>query len=167
MCSFSTNNYHSILSLIKEAAFMTLSNILAKDIMTKNPVRVTLDDRLRVVKELFENNDFRHLLVEEEGKLIGILSDRDLYRNISPNLNTNRFTFNDLDTLSIPVHRVVTRKPISIKESASLKEIIQILTSKKISALPVVDDNNVIVGIISWKDVLNEIQKNLEGFQAL
>lgn len=135
--------------------------VTAKDIMTADPVRVTLDDRLRVVKDLFENNDFRHLLVEEEGCLIGILSDRDLYRNISPNLNTNRFTFNDVDTLNIPVHRIVTRKPVVVYEDTTLKQIIEILTSKKISALPVVSSDMKIKGIISWKDVLNEIQKRI------
>lgn len=136
---------------------MLFESIIAEDLMTKNPTRVSLDDRLYLVKEIFDTHDFRHLLVEDEGVLVGILSDRDLFRNISPNVHTEKYTFNDVDTLATPVHRIVTRQVISVKKDTSLKQIINIFTHNRISAMPVIDDDNKILGIISWKDVLNKI----------
>lgn len=134
-----------------------MKNIKLKDIMTPNPVSVGLDDRLYKVKEIFDTHDFRHLVVIEEEKLIGILSDRDLYRNISPNIGKARFTFNDVDTLNQPVHLIVTRHPITLGPEATLKDALDILNHHKISCIPIVDEEMKAIGILSWKDIVRNI----------
>ncbi|MGZ3159154.1 MAG: CBS domain-containing protein, partial [Burkholderiaceae bacterium] len=77
-------------------------------IMSGHPVSVGLDDSLGAVKDIFDNAKFHHLLVIEEGKLFGVVSDRDLLRHISPNIGTNNYTVKDLDTLKKRVHQIVT-----------------------------------------------------------
>ena len=62
------------------------------EIMSSPVKSVTLDDFLKEVKEIFDNNDIRHLIVIEEGELFGIVSERDLLKNISPYLNSNVYT---------------------------------------------------------------------------
>lgn len=128
-------------------------------IMSANPVCVLLDDDLSVVKDIFDNAKFHHVLVIEEGKLFGIVSDRDLHRFVSPNLDTNRFTVNDLSTLDQPVHRIVTRKPISLKFDAPVRDAVNIFNSHRISCIPVVDDDGVAVGIVSWRDILKNFER--------
>ncbi len=55
------------------------------DIMTARVVTVEMDDRLEVVKEIFDTMRFHHLLVvDEHKKLSGVVSDRDLLRALSP-----------------------------------------------------------------------------------
>ena len=76
-------------------------------IMSCNPVTVGLDDALSAVKEIFDNVKFHHLLVIEEGKLFGVISDRDLLKSISPNIGTNMYSFKDLATLNKRVHQIV------------------------------------------------------------
>lgn len=126
-------------------------------IMSVNPVCVTLDDHMSVVKEIFDNAKFHHVLVIEEGKLFGVISDRDLLKVISPNLNTSRISLSDLKTLDIPVHRVVTRAPITLKPDASVSDAVKIFTTHRISCIPVVDDEGAAVGIISWRDILRHM----------
>jgi acetoin utilization protein AcuB len=126
-------------------------------IMSVNPVSVLLDDHMSVVKEIFDNAKFHHVLVVEEGKLFGVISDRDLLKVISPNLNTSRISLSDLKTLDIPVHRVVTREPITLKPDASVSDAVKIFTIHRISCIPVVDDAGAAVGIISWRDILKHM----------
>jgi acetoin utilization protein AcuB len=128
-------------------------------IMSTNPVSVGLDDSLGTVKDIFDNAKFRHLLVVEEGKLFGVLSDRDLLRSISPNIGTNNYTVKDLDTLKKRVHQIVTRQPITLSPEAPIAEAIAIFNSHRISCIPIVDGENVPVGIVSWRDILKNFQQ--------
>jgi acetoin utilization protein AcuB len=127
--------------------------------MSEHPVAVGLDDNLGTVKDIFDNANFHHLLVIEEGKLFGILSDRDLLRHISPNIGTNNYTIKDLDTLKKRVHQIVTRKPITLHPEAPIADAVAIFNAHRISCIPIVNNENVPVGIVSWRDILKNFQK--------
>lgn len=135
-----------------------MKNTKIQDIMTKDIVTIGLDDRLHKVKDIFDSNNFRHLLVVEDDKLIGIVSDRDLFRNISPNIGKMRYTMADLNTINQPVHMILTRHPITLKPDDNLRQAIHILNTHKISCIPIVNDDNIPVGILSWKDILKNIK---------
>lgn len=128
-------------------------------IMSEHPVSVGLDDSLGAVKDIFDNAKFHHLLVIEDGKLFGIISDRDLLRHISPNIGTNNYTVKDLDTLKKRVHQIVTRKPITLQPEATIADAVAIFNEHRISCIPIVDSENVPVGIVSWRDILKNFQK--------
>ena len=110
-----------------------------------------------VVKEIFDHAKFHHLLVVEEGKLFGVISDRDLLKAISPHIGTNRYTQRDLETLAQPVHRIVTRKPLTLTPDACVDEAVAIFNTRSISCIPIVDRDNVAVGIVSWRDVMKAL----------
>jgi len=128
-------------------------------IMSANPVSVGLDDSLGAVKDIFDNAKFRHLIVIEEGKLFGVLSDRDLLRAISPNIGTNNYTPKDLETLKKRVHQIVTRKPITLLPDAPVADAVAIFNSHRISCIPIVDADNIPVGIVSWRDIMKNFQQ--------
>ena len=69
-------------------------------LMSKNVVTIEMDDSLSVVKEIFDNTRFHHLLVVEAGKLFGVISDRDLLKAISPNIGTAAETASDAASLN-------------------------------------------------------------------
>lgn len=125
-----------------------------RDIMTQSVVTVEMDDKLSLVKEIFDNAKFHHLLVMEEGKLFGVISDRDLLKAISPNLGTMVTTYRDLATLNKRVHQIMTRKPITIKADDSVSDAAVLFNTHRISCLPVVDDDFRPVGIISLHDLI-------------
>ena len=95
--------------------------------MSKNVVTVELDDNLKVVKELFDKTNFHHLAVVHDGKLYGIISDRDLLKSISPNIGTMAATSKDMATLNKKVHQIMTRQPITSDEESSVYDAIRIL----------------------------------------
>ena len=130
--------------------------------MTRRVVSVELDDQLSTVKEIFEQVKFRHLLVIEEGKLFGVVSDRDLLKAISPNIGTSRESNVDLATLKKRVHQIVSRNPITLPPTASVLEAITLFNTHSVSCIPVVDDQNRALGILSWRDILRALGEHPE-----
>lgn len=128
-------------------------------IMSTQIVTVGLDDPLSLVKDIFDDAHFHHLLVIDEGKLCGVVSDRDLFRAISPNIGTNRYTPQDLATLHKRVHQIVTRHPVTLPPGATVAEAVEVFNTHRISCIPIVDGDNVAVGILSWRDILKNFQQ--------
>jgi acetoin utilization protein AcuB len=132
----------------KEAA------MILKDIMTKRIITVELDDKLSTVKDIFEHMHFHHLLVVDEGRLIGVISDRDLLKALSPNLGTSTESFKDTATLNKKVHQIMTRNPITLRPEALMQDAVNVFNTHSISCIPIVDDDDKPVGILSWRDIL-------------
>ena len=129
--------------------------------MSTSIVTVELDDSLRVVKDIFDNKLFHHLLVVESGKLFGVISDRDLLKNLSPNIGTIAETVKDMAALNKKVHQIMTRKPITLTSKAGVYDAIETFNNNDISCIPIVDDKRKPIGIISWRDILKAIEQNL------
>ena len=125
-----------------------------RQIMSTKIVTVTLDDKLTRVKELFDRHEFHHLLVIDQQQLWGVVSDRDLLKALSPNLGTVAETAKDVATLNKRVHQIMTRKPIVLREDATVDEAIRLFNQHRISCLPVVDRENRPLGIVTWRDLL-------------
>lgn len=131
----------------------------AIDIMSSPVVTVTLDDNLFVVYEVFESTKFHHVLVVEDKRLFGVVSDRDLLKALSPNIGTAAEKSSDTATLNKKVHQVMSRKPISIKPDANIYKALEIFEQHNVSCIPVIDDDAIPVGIISWRDIVKALLK--------
>ena len=127
--------------------------ITVADIMSTRVVTIEMDDRLTVVKEIFDSAPFHHLLVVEENQLQGVLSERDYLRTLSPNIGAINETERDSETLQRRAHQVMTRDPITIAPHKSIKDASRLLIENDIGSLPVLEQGQ-IVGIITWKDLL-------------
>ena len=139
---------------------MSLERIMSKEVVT-----VQMDDPLKVVKEIFDNTRFHHLLVVESGQLFGVISDRDLLKALSPNIGTASETAGDAATLNKRVHQIMTRKPVTLGPDAGLFDAIEVFNKHSISCIPIVDDKSKPVGILSWRDILRALS-SLQGKQA-
>ena len=131
--------------------------ISVKKIMSARVVSVHLDDKLSTLQEIFENMKFHHLLVVENRQLLGVVSDRDLLKALSPNIGTMRETYQDLATLNKRVHHIMSRKPVVLHEHATIDDAIHLFNEHTISCLPVVDKDNKPIGIVSWRDILKNL----------
>lgn len=129
-----------------------------ENIMSEHVVSVELDDSLMMVKDIFDNLNFHHLLVIESGKLFGVISDRDLLKALSPNIGMKSETLKDLATLNKRVHHIVSRKPVTLEKSAKIYDAIHIFINQNISCIPIVDDQYKPIGIVSWRDILKFIE---------
>jgi len=133
--------------------------ISVKKIMSSRVVTIHLDDKLSTLQEIFENMKFHHLLVVENRQLLGVVSDRDLLKALSPNIGTMRETYQDLATLNKRVHHIMTRRPVVLHEDATIDDAIHLFNEHTISCLPVVDRDNKPIGIVSWRDILKNMAK--------
>ena len=130
-----------------------------RDIMTTRVATVSMDDRLSVIKDIFEQAHFRHLLVLEEGELVGVISDRDLFRAVSPYLDSEAEMNRDTETLTKRAHQIMSRQLITIASHLTVRDGVKLMLEKGVSCLPVLE-NGALVGIISWKDFLKVALKS-------
>lgn len=132
--------------------FMSLSKI-----MTSKLVSVEPDDSLEEIKRLFDNVPFHHLLVVEKGKLVGIVSDRDLFKALSPAVGTAAETRRDAALLHKKAHQIMTRKPTSLSPQQTIKDALDLFNSQRFSCIPIVDKHNKPVGVVSWRDIMRAL----------
>lgn len=131
-------------------------------VMNTDPVTVNMDDTLKTVKDIFELVNFHHLLVVENEVLVGIVSDRDFLKAINTTLGTPLETNKDLAALNKRVHQIMSRKVVAVKEDATIFDVVRTFNDKEVSCIPVVNEHNAPIGIVSWKDVLRLLQSNME-----
>ena len=109
------------------------------------------------VQELFREFRFHHLLVLEQRRLVGVISDRDLFKALSPAIGTLMETDRDRATLNKRAHQIMSRNPVSATVDVPIETAARLLIDKKVSCLPIVTDNQTLAGILSWKDILNSL----------
>ncbi len=139
--------------------------MIVNKIMSKVVVTVEMDDSLRVVKDIFDKTNFHHVLVVEAGKLFGVISDRDLLKALSPALDTAAEIASDVATLNKVAHQILTRDPITLSPQADVYDAIAIFNKHNISCIPVVNKSYQIEGLISWRDILQLMENQLEQHQ--
>ncbi|HXV84103.1 MAG TPA: CBS domain-containing protein [Candidatus Binatia bacterium] len=127
-----------------------------KERMTKNPTAVTPEEALKDALWKMEHGHFRHLpVVDHEGKLIGMLSDRDI-RLIRPSLTFVGKEDAMVQLWSLAVQQAAVFDPISVKPETTLKEAAELMLRWHVGGFPVADDQNRLVGMITYTDLLRD-----------
>lgn len=134
-------------------------------IMTRRVVSVEMDDSLSLVKTLFEKVSFHHLLVVEQNKLVGIISDRDLLKALSPYINTAAETQRDLNSLNKKAHQIMSRNPITLRAQDSVYQAIDVFMAESISCIPITDEDKKPIGILSWRDILHALAEKKQAHE--
>jgi acetoin utilization protein AcuB len=125
-----------------------------RQVMTRKIVTIEMDDSVRRVRDLFEECGFHHVLVLEKGRLVGVISDRDLLRTVSPFIDTLAERSQDLATLNRPVHRIMTRNPVTVSPEMKVEDAARVMLEQGVSCLPVVTGDGRVVGIVTSRDLL-------------
>jgi len=119
--------------------------------MTTNPVTINAHLTLTQAEKIMHENRIRHLPVLEGGKLLGIVSDRDLKMVMG---------FKDVDASKVTVEEACTFDPITVSPEANLDEVVAMMAEKRIGSVLVVD-NGKLVGIYTWVDALQAMHEIL------
>lgn len=130
-----------------------------KSIMSKQVVCVDMDDSVGFIKSLFDSHKFHHLLVLDNEKLAGVISDRDLLQAISPNVGTVAANIRDEATLNKRAHQIMTRCPLRLCINDSPYDAVDLFLENGISCLPIVDSQLHPLGIVTWRDILKVISE--------
>lgn len=123
------------------------------DIMSHDPECVSPDTSLMEIRQLLHQRGFHHLLVVDDGTLVGVISDRDVLRTVSPFLDTRSETPRDVRTLAKRARDLMRGDPVTVTPDTSAKEAAATLLDRSISCLPVVADGT-LQGIVTTKDLL-------------
>lgn len=125
--------------------------MFVKDRMTPNPINVGPEEDVKNVFSLLNKHGFRQVPVVKDGKLVGIITDRDLRVTIT------------LDEDHLIVADVMSSNPVTISEHATVEEAAQMIRNLKFNSLPVLSKRGELVGIITVTDILDGLL-NLLGF---
>ncbi|MBT3881051.1 MAG: CBS domain-containing protein [Candidatus Scalindua sp.] len=134
-------------------------SVLVSSIMTTEVVTIGLDDSLETIRKIFENSKFHHLLVHEKGKLVGVISDRDLLKRLCPWLGKISEKPHGRNTLEVKAHSIMSHNPITIFKDDSVEKTARLMLSHNVSCLPIISKVGGIEGIVTWKDILSFILK--------
>ena len=124
--------------------------------MTRKVIRVDPDAGIFKAQELMAENKIRHLPVTEpNGRLIGIVTDRDIRSALpykffkeSPSEEENK------NVSQLKVKDIMTRDAITISPTYTIQDALLMIQDARVGALPVVDEEGILKGIISVRDLL-------------
>jgi acetoin utilization protein AcuB len=127
--------------------------MLIKDWMAPNPVTITADTSMIKAIHIMKERRFRRLPVVDQGKLVGMVTDRDL-KEASPSKATT-LDVHELYYLlaELQVQEIMSRNPVSVSQDDTVERAAQIMLEHTISGLPVLDETGKVVGIITQSDV--------------
>jgi len=130
--------------------------VKVKERMTRNPTAVKPEEGLKDAAWKMEHGHFRHLpVVDNDGKLIGMLSDRDI-RLVRPSLMFVGKEDATVQLWLLAVQQAAVFDPISVKPETTLKEAAELMMRWHVGGLPVVDEREKVVGIVTYTDILRE-----------
>lgn len=125
------------------------------DIMTKPVDSIPMDLSLREIRHTFESERYHHLVVHNEAhECVGVVSDRDLLKNISPFVGKMAERSSDLSTLDRRAHQIMTRQLVAARPRTTVRDAARIMLDHQISCLPVLNDANKCVGILTLRDIV-------------
>ena len=137
-----------------------LRRVTANDLMTPDPYVAFEEQPLIEAMEIMREHDIRQLpVVDSAGKLVGIITDRDLRQAISAHLETELETGQDVLDSYVQVGEIMTGEPLTVLPDDTMEEVIDILLATKVGGMPVVNGDNIPVGMVSYVDVLKAIRE--------
>jgi acetoin utilization protein AcuB len=124
--------------------------VIASDIMTASVITLKSESSLEEAERLFKQHHFRHIpIISAEGKVIGILSDRDFIGGI-PHASLKKVLIKDKMKTNILTARPQTEIPT----------IAEVMIQYHIGCLPILDENGLLVGILTRGDILRAIVRH-------
>jgi acetoin utilization protein AcuB len=118
-----------------------------RTIMTRTVVSASPKLSVRDAIQLLDDSDIRHLPIVEDGRLVGIVSDRDL----------RGYERSD-ELLATRVGEVMRPEPVCMEAGESIASVIDVMLEYKVGALPVVGEEGELIGIVSYIDVLRHVR---------
>lgn len=131
-------------------------------IMSREPACIAPGATLRAARELMRERNCRRLPVVENGKLVGILSDRDVSRATNSPFILRERNFDDALLDQLTVRACMSQRPITVTPRTPIVDAAKLMRDRKIGGLPVVDKET-LVGIVTETDLLHYLIRLLEG----
>lgn len=140
-----------------ESEAVSKARMRCREIMTSNVRTAGPEMPLREVAELMRGGDMGSVPVVEDGKLVGIVTDRDIVvRAVAAGKDA-----------STPICEAMTTEIFSVKPDDFVFEAIRIMGDKQVRRIPVVAEKGELVGIIAMADIALEMEDEREIAETL
>ncbi|BDC00148.1 MAG: CBS domain-containing protein [Saccharolobus sp.] len=123
-----------------------------KEYMKSNVITVDKNTILKDIAKIMTENNIGSVIVIDNGKPVGIITERDIVRAIGKNKDLN-----------VRAEDIMTASLITIKEDAPITGALSLMRTYNIRHLPVIDNNGNLKGIISIRDIARAIDDIIEG----
>lgn len=133
-----------------------MRDIPVKTIMISQVVTVNVDDRFSLVAQKMRDYHVRHLpVIDEDGRVVGMITQRDLLHTMPPRRNEEGEEFYDEEQLDRFILRnVMAVSPVCVGPDESLVHVIDIMARNKYGCIPVVAPDKTLMGVVTQIDVL-------------
>jgi len=152
------------------------SGLRAADVMSREVVSVSPEASVRQVVELLIGKSYRVIPVTHEGVPVGIITNTDLIKraglkvrvDLLPSLDTSELhaVLEHLTQGGQTVESVMTPGPITVNQSTPLTQIAELMAHRHLKRMPVVDEREKMVGMISRLDLLRTAIRTFEKPEA-
>ncbi|NNE29650.1 MAG: CBS domain-containing protein [Saprospiraceae bacterium] len=127
-----------------------------QEVMQTNPRCIFASEKLSKIRQIFQEESFHHLpVLDEEGEVVGIISQDDFkyaLEKIASTRSESSFAQEVLDTWT--AERIMTHNPTFLRPSDPIQRAANYFLENRFHALPVMDEDHNIVGIITSHDLL-------------
>lgn len=136
-----------------------------RDVMTSPAIVVSPDMTVPAVVAIMKQHRIRHLPVVENGRLVGIISRGDLREaSAAAAINADSYELNFMLS-RVQVGRLMTRKVHTVTADALIVHAVELMNEYKIAALPVVDVDCSVIGIVTESDLLKLLARKLREIE--
>lgn len=137
-----------------------MKQIPLKEIMIQKVITVKIDEPFSHVEKKFRENKIRHLpVVDEQNKLVGMITQNDLYRVAKPRITEDGAFYDEEFLDSIILKHVMSRDPVALKPFDTVQHAVDIMAEHKFGCIPIVTGEGLLAGIVSQIDILKFISK--------
>ena len=129
--------------------------ITVKEMMTPNPVTLSRFDSLHDARSLMEKHRFRHIPIVDDGQLVGLVTQRNIFAHgVSSQELMSKDELSEIETGTI-LADIMSTNIISVTANIDIADAAQLVFTKKIGCLPVIDHENRLIGIITDHDFVS------------
>jgi CBS domain-containing protein len=131
---------------------------VVKEIMMGSPVTLGPEDTLDLANDVISLGRIRHIPVVEDGRVVGLLSQRDLIGAAANQIFGLRQRSTSALLKTILIKDVMKKRVITVEPHTKIKAVAQLMADKKIGCVPVVSEG-ALVGLVTTTDILRYVEE--------
>lgn len=139
-----------------------MKDIPLKEIMIAHAVTANQEDLLSKVEEKFRMRGIRHVpVVDEKNRVVGMFTRNDLARCLAPRKTEDGFAYDKEAMDEFTLKYVMAEEPTTLGPEDLLSCAVEIMTRNKYGCIPIVKEDNVLVGVVTQVDIMKFLLREL------
>lgn len=129
-----------------------------REIMMGSPVTLKPDDTLKLANDVISLGRIRHIPIVDDGKLIGLLTERDLIGAAANEIFGLKEKTRSALLKTVLIKDIMKKRLITVEPDTKIQEAAHLMAAKKVGCLPVLSEG-ALVGLVTTTDVLRYVER--------